>query len=329
MDPFRFVTSTAVERVQTDAAMPGAQVLAGGTTLLDLMKLGVEHPQVLVDITRLPWATVESLGDGTVRVGALVRNSEMAAHPLVRDRFPAVAQAILAGASPQLRNMATTGGNLLQRTRCAYFRDQASACNKRAPGSGCGAIDGEHRTHAVLGTSPQCIATHPSDLCVALAAFDAVVRVESSAGTRTIPFASFHLEPGAHPEQETPLAPGELITALDLPPLSFAKRSLYLKVRDRASYSFALASAAVALDVVGAGGVVRDARIALGGVGTRPWRATSAERALRGQRAGADAYRAAADRALEGAAPRAQNAFKVELAKRTIVRALVLAEALA
>jgi xanthine dehydrogenase YagS FAD-binding subunit len=252
-----------------------------------------------------------------------VRNSDMAHHDLIRSRYPLLSRAILAGASPQLRNMATTGGNLLQRTRCYYFRDTSAPCNKRDPGAGCSALDGYNRIHAVLGTSEHCIATHPSDLSVALAALDAVVRLSGRSGERTVPFNDFHVTPGDRPERETVIEPGELITAVDIPPLPFAARSVYLKVRDRASYAFALASAAVALDMQG--GTIRDARVALGGVATKPWRAREAERALLGQRADPVSYRAAADAALSGAVPRTHNAFKIELAKRTLVRALTLA----
>jgi xanthine dehydrogenase YagS FAD-binding subunit len=285
------------------------------------MKLHVERPSAIVDINALPLAEIRELDNGSVRVGALARNSDMAHHPLVRSRYPLVSMAILAGASPQLRNMATTAGNLLQRTRCYYFRDPAMPCNKRDPGSGCSAIAGENRIHAVLGTSEHCIATHPSDLCVALVAVDAIVHaVGPRGGERTMPLADFHREPGDRPDVETVLEPGELITSVDLPPLAMAARSTYVKVRDRASYAFALASAAVALDVVD--GTIRDARIALGGVATKPWRARDAERLLVGRPADRSAFQAAAEVALANAVPRAHNAFKIELAKRTLVRAL-------
>jgi xanthine dehydrogenase YagS FAD-binding subunit len=327
MVPFRYLTMTDISAAGEAAAAPGTRLLAGGTTLIDLMKLHVERPSVVVDINALPLARVEALPGGGVRVGAMVRNSDMANHELIRARYPLVSQALLAGASGQLRNMATTGGNLLQRTRCYYFRDTAASCNKRDPGSGCAALEGANRIHAVLGTSDHCIATHASDLCVALAALDAVVRVSGRSGERTIPFADFHLLPGAHPEHETVLQPGDLITAVDLPPLPFATRSVYVKVRDRASYAFALSSAAVALDIQD--GIIRDARIALGGVATKPWRAHAAERLLAGRRATEAAYRAAADAAFQGAVPRAHNAFKIELGKRTLVRALGRAGAIA
>jgi len=305
---------------------PGARFLAGGTTLVDLMKLNVERPERVVDINALPLAQVEELRDGGLRIGAMVRNSDLAEHAAVRTRYPLLAQALLAGASPQLRNMATTGGNLLQRTRCYYFRDTAARCNKRQPGAGCDALQGYNRIHAVLGTSEHCIATHASDLCVALAALDATVRVLGPSGERTIPFGDFHLLPGDHPERETALKLGELITSVDVPPLPFARRSVYVKVRDRASYAFALASAAVALDMQGER--IRTARVALGGVGTKPWRARAAEEALAGKRAGAAAFQAAANAALAGARPRQHNAFKIELAKRTLMRALARAAAL-
>jgi len=319
MVPFQYVKAGDERHARTAAGSAG-RFLAGGTTIVDLMKLEVERPTTLVDINGLPLAEIRELPDGTIRVGALVRNSDMAHHDLIRARFPVVSQALLAGASPQLRNMATTGGNLLQRTRCYYFRDTAMPCNKREPGSGCAAIEGYNRIHAVLGTSQHCIATHPSDLCVALAAVDAIVRLSGPRGERTVPLTDFHLEPGDHPERESALEPGELITAVDLPRLAFATRSVYLKVRDRASYAFALASAAVAADIER--GTVRDIRIALGGVATKPWRARAAERALIGQPATVEAYRAAAEIALSGAQPHEHNRFKVAVATRTLVRAL-------
>jgi xanthine dehydrogenase YagS FAD-binding subunit len=327
MQPFRFVNVSTERAAQQAAATGGARYLAGGTTLVDLMKLHVERPSVIVDINAVPLDRIEQLPDGGLRVGAMVRNSDMAHHEMLRGRFPMLSQAILAGASGQVRNMATTGGNLLQRTRCYYFRDTASACNKREPGTGCPAIDGYNRIHAVLGGSEHCIATHPSDMCVALAALDAIVVVAAPGGNRKIPMAEFHLLPGDHPEREHALAPGELITAVDIPPLAFGARSLYVKVRDRASYAFALASAAVALDVQG--GRIRGARIALGGVATRPWRAAKAEALLVDQAPDAKTWRMAADAALADAVPRAHNAFKIELAKRTLVRALDRAARLA
>ena len=325
MQPFNY---TSVEEAQaaTRLAMadPRARFLAGGTTLVDLMKLDVEQPTQLIDITSLPLDGVTTLPDGGIRIGALARNADLAHNELVRSRYPVLSQALLAGASGQLRNMATTGGNLLQRTRCAYFRDTATPCNKREPGSGCSALEGYHRMHAVLGTSAHCIATHPSDMAVALVALDARVRVLGGGGERVIPLVDLHRLPGDRPDLETILERGELITAVDVPPLSFTTRSQYLKVRDRASFAFALAAAAVAIDVEA--GVVRDVRIALGGVATKPWRARAAEDALRGQRANVDAYRVAAEAALAGAVPRPHNAFKIELARRTLVRALVRLE---
>jgi xanthine dehydrogenase YagS FAD-binding subunit len=326
MQPFHFTRAADEPTALAAAATAGARYLAGGTTLVDLMKLHVERPAAIVDVNALPLTQIGALPDGTVRVGAMVRNSDMAHHDLIRSRYPMLAQAILSGASVQVRNMATTGGNLLQRTRCYYFRDTACACNKREPGSGCGALDGSNRIHAVLGTSDRCIATHPSDMAVALAALDATVRLHGLRGERTVPLIDFHLVPGDHPEHETLLEPGELITAVDIPPLAFATRSVYVKVRDRASYAFALASAAVALDVQN--GVIRGARIALGGVATKPWRAHDAEHALANRPLDAASYRAAADAALAGAVPRLHNAFKIELAKRTLIRALTRAGAL-
>jgi xanthine dehydrogenase YagS FAD-binding subunit len=325
MVPYRFI-AVDDERSAHASAAPEARYLAGGTTLIDLVKLHVERPAAIVDINRLPLSAITALPDGGVRVGALVRNSDMAHHPLIRERYPMLSQAILAGASPQLRNMATTGGNLLQRTRCYYFRDTTQACNKRDPGSGCGALDGFNRIHAVLGGSDRCIATHPSDMCVPLAALDAVVVISGAGGSRRVPVTDFHLLPGEHPERESVLEPGDLITAVDIPAVPYAARSTYVKVRDRNSYAFALASAAVALDV--ADGVVRAARVALGGVGTKPWRAWEAERVLVGSAANETTFRTAADAALAGAVARAHNAFKIELAKRTIVRACRRAGAL-
>ena len=321
MQPFTYTTADdLVIATHLAAADHKARYLAGGTTLVDLMKLDVEQPTTLIDITALPLTDVTVLADGTVRVGAMVRNSDLAHNEIVRSRYPMLSQALLAGASGQLRNMATTGGNLLQRTRCPYFRDTAMPCNKREPGTGCSALEGANRGHAILGTSAHCIATHPSDMAVALVALDARVRVLGARGDRVVPLAELHRLPGDRPDIETTLEPGELIVAVDIPPLTFARRSLYLKVRDRASFSFALTSAAVALDLDGAR--IRDARVALGGVGTKPWRSPEAEAVLRDQPARVETFRAAADAALANAAPRADNAFKVELGRRTIVRAL-------
>ena len=319
MLPFNY-SKAADEEAALRECSDGAKYVAGGTNLLDLMKLHVETPGRLIDITGLPLGEVTPLGD-SVRIGALVRNSTLAYHPLIVARYPMVSQALLAGASPQLRNMATVGGNIMQRTRCMYFRDSKYPCNKRDPGSGCAAIDGENRSHAVLGGSEQCVAVMPSDMCVALVALDAVVQIKGSSGERAMPLVDFHLLPGGHPEHETALAPGELITAVDLPALPFATRSLYLKVRDRASYAFALVSVAAALDIED--GIVKAARLALGGVGTKPWRAWEAEAALVGQSANEESYRAAAEVALRDARPLRHNGFKIEMAKRAITRVLL------
>jgi xanthine dehydrogenase YagS FAD-binding subunit len=330
MIDFEYIRPTDVEGAMRAAARPSSRFVAGGTTLIDLMKLDVERPTQIVDLNPLverdaALATVSELPGGGLRLGALAHMSDVAWDQRVRERYPLVSQSLLFAASGQVRNMATIGGNVLQRTRCWYFRDTAMPCNKREPGSGCSALAGNNRIHAVLGTSSHCIATHPSDLAVALAALDATVRVQGlgargSPMVRAIPFTALHVLPGTHPEQETVLRPGELITAIDLPALPFASRSLYLKVRDRASFAFALASAAVAIDLQGR--TIHAARVALGGVATKPWRSREAERALVGQPANARTFRAAAEAALAGARPRKDNAFKVELAKRTLVRAL-------
>jgi xanthine dehydrogenase YagS FAD-binding subunit len=307
---------------RSSTAQHGASVrfVAGGTTLLDLMKLNVERPVHVVDINRLPLDKIEQLPDGGLRIGATVRNSDLAQHPIVQRDYAVLSQALLAGASAQLRNMATTGGNLLQRTRCVYFRDTATPCNKREPGTGCSAIGGANRTLAILGTSEQCIATNPSDMNVALAALEATIHVQGSKGERSIAIADFHLLPGNTPQRETVLEPGDLITHVTLPPPASGSRSFYLKLRDRASYEFALASAAVVITV--ADGKVARARMALGGVGTKPWRSTEAEALLTGQPVGDPAFRRAADAALHDAKPQSQNGFKVELAKRCLVYAL-------
>lgn len=301
------------------AGNPAARLLAGGTTLIDLMKLGVESPGALVDISRAALAEIVVTERG-VRVGANARNTDVAYHAEVQKRYPVLSQAILAGASPQIRNMATVGGNLMQRTRCYYFRDSNAKCNKRSPGSGCDAIDGFNRNCAVLGTSDKCIATHPSDMCVALAILDAVVHVEGSKGKRAIPFGEFHVSYGDDPAKESTLAAGEMITAIELPNLPWAARSGYMKVRDRESYEFALASVAAALEIDS--GTIKQARIGLGGVATKPWRAAEAEKVLAGVKPGAGAFAAAAEAALAGAKGFAHNTFKIELAKRTIVQAL-------
>ena len=301
----------------------GATYLAGGTNLVDLMKLGVASPERLVDVTRVLDAGVEETAGGGLRIGAGARNSDLAAEPAVRERYPVLSQALLSGASGQLRNMATVGGNLLQRTRCAYFMDVGKPCNKREPGSGCPAIEGDHRNLAILGHSPACVATHPSDMAVALAGLDAIVHVSSPThpgGDRTIAMPGLHRVPGDEPQRDTVLAPGELITAVELPPLSLAANSRYRKVRDRASYAFAVVSVAAALEV--RDGRVDDCRIALGGVAHVPWRALRAEDALRGAPATAASFAAAADAELEAAAPLRDNAFKVTLAHNLLTATL-------
>jgi len=303
------------------AEAPNARFLAGGTNLVDLMKLGVETPDMLVDVRRLSSDQIEELPDGTVRIGAAVPNSDLAADRTIRSRYPMLAEALLAGASGQLRNLATTGGNLLQRTRCVYFQDVTTPCNKREPGSGCLAIEGHHKNHAILGASENCIATHPSDMAVAMAALDAIVQVQGPNGEREIPIEELHRLPGDNPDRDTILEHGDLITAIDLPPLGFAANSKYRKVRERASYAFALVSVAAALDVED--GVVRDARIALGGVAHKPWRATKAEEALRGEPVNEANFRAAAEIELADAQPLAGNAFKVPLARNVITRTLL------
>jgi xanthine dehydrogenase YagS FAD-binding subunit len=299
---------------------PATRFIAGGTNLLDLMKENVARPEHLIDITGLPLKDVSETASGGLLIGALVSNADLAWHPLVEQRYPLLSQALLAGASPQLRNMASTGGNLLQRTRCYYFYDSKVPCNKREPGTGCPAREGVNRIHAILGASEHCVATHPSDMCVALAALDAVVHVEGRAGRRSIEFADFHRLPGDTPERDNLLADDELITGIELPAESFASHSNYLKIRDRASYAFALVSVAAALDLDG--GMVRDARLALGGVAHKPWRDKGVERLLIGKPATREHFAAAADAMLADAQPLAHNAFKVKLARRAIIRAL-------
>jgi len=311
------------DAVRRMAADPTAKVIAGGTNLVDLMKKDVERPSRVIDITRLPLTRVEEVPTGGVRIGALVPNSDLAYHPLIERRYPMLASAILAGASQQLRNMASTGGNLMQRTRCSYFYDTATPCNKRDPGSGCSAVHGLNRMHAILGTSEACIATHPSDMCVALAALGASVAVTGPGGGRSIRFADFHRLPGDTPQQDTNLAPGELITAVELPEQGFATNYTYLKIRDRLSYAFALVSVAAALDLEG--NIIREARIALGGVAHKPWRDPLAEWKLRGLAPNADSFGRAADLLLRDARGFAHNAFKIDLARRAIVRALTQA----
>jgi xanthine dehydrogenase YagS FAD-binding subunit len=320
--PFRYeLAPDAGAAIDLLAGEPEAAFLAGGTNLVDLMKLDVERPDVLVDVRRVVSDRIEELPDAGVRIGAGVRNNDLAADPVIRRRYPALSQALLSGATYQLRNLATTGGNLLQRTRCMYFQNVTKPCNKRSPGSGCAAREGYHRGLAVLGHSPSCIATHPSDMAVALAAFDAVVRTEGPDGSRQVPLVDFHRLPGDAPERDTVLERGELITAIDLPPLPVAARSRYRKVRDRASYAFALVSVAAAVDV--SDGVVSDVRIALGGVAHKPWRATLAEQTLRGEEPTEAAFARAADAELEQAEPLRENGFKVPLARSTIVRTLL------
>lgn len=323
MQPFEYQRASDPQGAVT-AIGPHSKFLAGGTNLVDLMKQQVETPEHLIDINRLELTKIEELPDGGLRLGALARNADTAAHPLVRERYPMLAQAILAGASPQLRNLATNGGNLLQRTRCYYFYDPAyEQCNKRKPGSGCGAIGGYNRIHAILGTSPSCIATHPSDMCVALAALGAEVKVRGRRGERTIPFAEFHRLPGNSPQVDTNLRPDELILSIDLPKGPYAEFSAYVKVRDRASYAFALVSAAAALEMDGTN--IRSARLALGGVAHKPWRSEKAEAVLAGKAADQASYQAAAEEALAGAKGYEHNGFKIAMAKETIVRALTLA----
>ena len=303
------------------AEQPNAKYLAGGTNLVDLMKLEIMTPDVLVDVRRLTSDRIEETEDGGVRIGAAVTNSDLAADRTIRSRYPVLSQALLSGASGQLRNLATTGGNLLQRTRCVYFYDTTTPCNKREPGSGCSAIEGHNKDHAILGASEHCVATHPSDMAVAMTALEAFVNVHGPDGERRIPIEDLHRLPGDEPERDTTLEHGELITAVDLPPLDFAYNSKYRKVRERASYAFALVSVAAALDVED--GVVRDVRLALGGVAHKPWRARKAEEALRGEPAGEENFRAAAEIELEDARPLRENAFKVPLARNVITRTLL------
>jgi xanthine dehydrogenase YagS FAD-binding subunit len=312
----------AVRQITAD---PKAKFIAGGTNLIDLMKEEVERPTRLIDITRLPLTTVEETAEGGLRIGALVPNSDLAYHPLIAQRYPMLANAILAGASAQLRNMASTGGNLLQRTRCYYFYDIATPCNKREPGSGCSAIAGLNRMHAILGTSEACIATHPSDMCVALAALDATVHVTGPAGARAIAFADFHRLPESTPQRDTNLEPNEIVVAIELPAQGFAANYTYLKIRDRLSYAFALVSVAAALELDR--DTIKEARLALGGVAHKPWRDPSAEAALRGQATNQSTFTRAADLLLRDAKGFEHNAFKIDLARRAVVRALTQAAA--
>jgi len=322
-DPAAAIAAAA----QSKTAQQGADVrfMGGGTTLIDLMKLNVETPDRVLDINRLPLDEIEVTPEGGLKIGATVRNSDLAHHPTVQKDYLVLSQAILNGASAQIRNMATVSGNLLQRTRCVYFRDTAMSCNKREPGTGCPAITGHNRTLAILGTSEQCIATNPSDMCVAMAALEATIHIQGPKGSRAVPFGDFHLLPGSTPQRETVLEPGDLITHVTLPPPVIGSKQLYLKLRDRASYEFALASAAVVL-TIGSGKITR-ARIALGGVGTKPWRSLDAERALAGKTSNEATFRQAAEAALREAKPQSENGFKIELAKRCLTYALRTAAA--
>ncbi len=319
MNPFTYIRADNQDTAVKSVAAGKTKFIAGGTNLLDLMKEGVEQPNQLVDITRLELEKIEGINNG-LSVGALVKNSDMANHPTIRKRYPLLSEAVLAGASPQLRNMATTGGNLMQRTRCYYFSNTAMPCNKRLPGSGCAAIEGFNRIHAILGASPECIATHPSDMCVALAALDAVVKVKGSKGERLIKATDFHRLPGNTPQIETELQPDELIVAVLLPESPFAENSHYLKVRDRQSYAFALVSVAAALEMDN--GTIRTGRLALGGVAHKPWRVTEAEKILNNSKPNEQTFQAVADAAVKGAKTYEHNAFKVEMVKRAIVQAL-------
>jgi xanthine dehydrogenase YagS FAD-binding subunit len=316
MEVFRYTPARTVDA----AVRSGGTFIAGGTTLVDLMKLNVLRPQSVVDINGLPLDRVETLPNGGLRIGALVRNSDLANHEGVKKNYAALSQALLSGASPQLRNMATTGGNLLQKTRCYYYRDVNYPCNKRQPGSGCAALDGFNRIHAVLGGSEHCVATHPSDMAVAMMALEATVHTQGQKGERSIALDEFYLVPGSTPDRENVLAPGELITHVTLPALASGTRSVYLKLRDRQQYEFALASSALVIHV--SGGRIERARVAFGGVGTKPWRSHEAEKALEGQQATPESFQRAAEAAMTGAKPLKYNAFKIELAKRALVRTL-------
>jgi xanthine dehydrogenase YagS FAD-binding subunit len=320
MTPFTYARARDVAEAVRLGGEHGAKYLGGGTNLVDLLRETIEHPQSLIDVTGLS-SSIEEREDGSLLIGAATRNTALASHRAVRARYPMLSRAVVAGASAQIRNMATVGGNILQRTRCTYFYDDdGSRCNKRNPGQGCDAIDGLNRIHAILGASSACVATHPSDMCVALAALGASVHLRGARGERALPMSDLHRLPEDHPEIETLLEPGELITAVELPPLPMAARSTYRKVRDRASYAFALVSVAAAIELEG--DTVTDVRLALGGVAHKPWRAWKAEAALKGQRATPESFRAAAQAELADAAPLRDNAFKVELAQRTIVAAL-------
>jgi xanthine dehydrogenase YagS FAD-binding subunit len=310
----------AEEAIRLAGGASESRYLGGGTNLVDLMREAIEQPKSVVDVSGLA-QRIAAREDGSILIGGGVTNTAVAADRHVREHFPLLARAILSGASGQIRNMATVAGNIMQRTRCYYFYDDAAHCNKRTPGAGCDALEGFNRIHAILGGSPACVATHPSDMCVALAALDAVVHLASASGTRSLRFGELHRLPGDTPHVETELAPGELITSVEIPPCAFATRSTYRKIRDRASYAFALVSVAVAIDVAD-DGVIRDVRIALGGVAPKPWRAYAAEAALRGERASESRFSAAADAELQAAHGLRDNAFKIELAKRAIVMCL-------
>ena len=324
MNPFSYQRPANPNAAIHAVSVHGAKFLGGGTNLVDLMRSGVENPTTLIDVNHLHLTEVTRAANGVTTLGASVRNTDLANHEIIRTHYPLLSQALLSGATTQLRNMATTAGNLLQRTRCYYFMDTAfPACNKRNPGSGCAAIEGFNRIHAILGASESCIATNPSDMNVALAALNATIHVEGPDGKRTIAFQNFHLLPGSTPHIETSLKPGELITAVELPPAKFAKNSWYLKVRDRQSYAFALVSVAAGLELEG--NTIKSAGLALGGVALKPWRSLEAEKSLIGATPNAEAFKKAADLALAGAKPREHNAFKIELAKQSIVRALTLA----
>ena len=320
MTPFTYSRAGDAAAAIRDIAQAGAKYLGGGTNLVDLMREGIERPSTLVDVTDLERG-VRERADGRLRIGAATSNTAVAADHHVRTRYPMLTRAIVAGASAQIRNMATVGGNLLQRTRCLYFYDDAARCNKRDPGTGCDALDGFNRMHAILGASTSCVATHPSDMCVALAALDALVHLDGPEGARTLPFEALHRLPGDTPDRETELRPGELIVAVELPPLPMARNSTYRKVRDCSSYAFALVSVAAALEV-GADGAICDVRLALGGVAHKPWRAHVAESLLLGQPASEEVFRRAAEGELSSARPLRDNGFKIELAKRTIVAVL-------
>ena len=321
MTPFAYERAgDAAQAVAAMAGNPGAMFLGGGTNLVDHMRLGVATPDRLIDVTRLPFDRIEETPDGAVRIGATVRNSDLAAHPLIRARYPVLSQALLSGASGQLRNMATTAGNLLQRTRCVYFQNVDTPCNKRRPGSGCSAIGGYTRYHAILGASEHCIAVHPSDMAVAMMALDATVELLGPSGERRIPLVDFHRLPGDEPNRDTVLRHGELITAVALPALPFAAHSLYRKVRDRRSFAFALVSVAAALQV--RDGTIEDVRLAFGGVAHKPWRATRAEETLRGQPAKPEQFERAADAELSSAQPQPGNAFKVKMLRNTLIATL-------